>query len=462
MTLRVEECRKSEGRAVMARIGLRKRRNTHPERRQTSARSFVTRELEKPLKEGKQMRAETACAPSNRNVNWNTIHWQIVNRNVKRLQARIVKATQAGRWGKVKALQHLLTHSYSGKALAVRRVTENRGKKTAGVDRVTWNTPAKKSKAVRELKQYGYRAQPLRRVYIPKKNGKLRALGIPTMLDRAMQALYLQALEPVAETQADPNSYGFRRERSTADAIDQCFKIFSRRKGDIRACFDQISHAWLLAHTPMDKAILRKWLEAGYIEKQAFHQTKAGTPQGGIISPVLANLALDGLEKELHNRFRNKGNQPSTGVNYVRYADDFIITVRSPEKLDEIRRFTESFLAERDLQLSPEKTKLTHITAGFDFLGQNVRRYNGKLIIQPAQKNIKAFMDKVRTTIKVNYSITAGELIQRLNPIIRGWANHHRHVCSKEIYRKTDYFIFKALWTWAKRRHPNKNRVVAQ
>jgi len=291
-------------------------------------------------------------------------------------------------------------------------------------------------------------------------------LGIPTMSDRAMQALYLLALEPVTETQADPNSYGFRRERSTADALAQCFNIFSRRKsspewvleGDIRACFDQISHAWLLAHAPMDRAILKKWLEAGYIEKQAFHPTEAGTPQGGIISPVLANLALDELEKELHKRFRHKDNsKPSTGVNYVRYADDFIITARNPQKLEEIRSFTESFLAERGLQLSAEKTKLTHITAGFDFLGQNVRRYNGKLIIKPANKNIKAFLDKVRATINTNPSVAAGELIQRLNPIIRGWANYHQHVCSKEIYQKVDYLIFKALWSWARRRHPNKN-----
>jgi len=282
-----------------------------------------------------------------------------------------------------------------------------------------------------------------------------------------MQALYLLALEPVAETQADPNSYGFRRERSTADAIEQCFKIFSRRKvspewvleGDIRACFDRISQEWLMTHIPMDKTILAQWLKAGYVEKQAFHATTAGTPQGGIISPVLANLTLDGLEKEIYARFRHKDrSKPSTGVNLVRYADDFIISGRSRETLAEVRTFVESFLAERGLELSAEKTVLTHIDEGFDFLGQNVRRFNGKLIIQPSKQNRKVYLDKIRAILKAKPTITAGQLIQQLNPIIRGWANYHSHVCSTHTYHYTDHTLFKSLWRWARRRHPkNKN-----
>ena len=414
------------------------------------------------------MEAEIACAPSHEPGDWNAIDWQAVNRNVKRLQARIVKATQEGRWGKVKALQRLLTRSYSGRVLAVRRVTENRGKRTPGVDKAVWKRPGRKGKAVGELKHRGYRAQPLRRVYIPKRNGKLRPLGIPTMRDRAMQALHLMALEPVAETLADPNSYGFRRERSTRDAMQQCFKIFSRRKvspewvleGDIRACFDQISHKWLMEHVPMEKAVLKQWLEAGYIEQDTFHKTEAGTPQGGIISPVLANLALDGLEGELHKRFRHRDtSKPSTCVNYVRYADDFIISARDPQQLEAIREFVAGFLAERGLELSPEKTNVTHIDEGFNFLGQNVRRYRGKLIIKPSRKNQKAYLDKVRAAIKGNPSLSAGQLIQLLNPIIRGWANHHRHVCSKAVYRKADFHIFKTLWVWARRRHPKSKNA---
>src|SRR6266566_2337617 len=225
-------------------------------------------------------------------TDWHAIDWRAVNTNVRRLQARIVKATKEKRWGKVKALQRLLTHSFSGKALAVRRVTENQGKNTPGVDKITWNTPQKKINAVYSLRQRGYHPQPLRRIYIPKKNGKKRPLGIPVMKCRAMQALYLLALEPVAETTADPNSYGFRPQRSTADAIEQCFTALGKARspqwileGDIKGCFDAISHAWLLAHIPMDKTMLKKWLKAGYMEKHVLYPTEEGTPQGGIITP---------------------------------------------------------------------------------------------------------------------------------------------------------------------------------
>jgi len=236
--------------------------------------------------------AHTAGAPADGTMDWHSIDWDQAQRIVRRLQARIVQATQAGRWGKVRALQRLLTHSYSGKVLAVRRVTENQGKRTPGVDHVTWETPAKKMAAVQGLRQRGYRPQPLRRVYIAKSNGKRRGLGIPTMKDRAMQALYLLALDPIAEVTADPNSYGFRQERSPADAMQQCFVVLSHTdsaqwvlEGDIRTCFDAISHEWLEAHIPMDKAILHAWLKAGYLDKRVLHPTEQGAPQGGIATP---------------------------------------------------------------------------------------------------------------------------------------------------------------------------------
>ena len=261
---------------------------------------------------------------------WHQINWRRAERNVRRLQARIAQATQAGKWGKVKALQRLLTHSLSGKALAVRRVTENTGKRTPGVDRQTWKTPEQKAEAIHTLRQRGYHPQPSRRVYIPKSHGKQRPLGILTMHDRAMQALYLLALDPVAEATADPNSYGFRKARSTADALEACFIALCQPnraqwilEGDIRSCFDQISHPWLLAHIPVDKSMLRKWLKAGYLENYQFHATEEGTPQGGIISPVAANMTLDGLERLLASRFSKTSRAGKRAkVNLVRYADD--------------------------------------------------------------------------------------------------------------------------------------------
>jgi len=397
-------------------------------------------------------------------LDWHAIDWRKVHTVVRRLQARIMKAVQAGRWGKVKALQHLLTHSFSGKVLAVRRVTENSGKRTSGVDGVLWDTPSAKAKAVRTLKRRGYRPLPLRRVYIEKSNGKQRPLGIPTMADRAMQALHLLALDPVAETTADQYSYGFRQGRSAADAIEHCFTALAKRaspswilEGDIKSCFDRISHEWLVAHVPMDKAILRKWLTAGFIDRNVFFPTDTGTPQGGICSPVLANLTLDGLQGMLKTAFPRKKAEPNPMVHLVRYADDFIITGSSKELLEEkVRPLVEAFLAERGLELSPEKTTITHIDEGFDFLGQTVRKYRGKLLIMPSKESVKNFLTKVREIIKANKQTSAGELIAYLNPMIRGWANYHRHVVSSKTFAKVDAEIFKALWRWARRRHPGK------
>ena len=334
----------------------------------------------------------STCAPSGEPLNFSQIDWQKCERFVNRLQARIVKSIQAGRRGRVKALQRLLTHSFYGRALAVRRVTENKGKRTPGVDGAIWSTPASKSKAIHSLRRRGYQPLPLRRVYIPKANGKLRPLGIPTMKDRAMQALYLLALLPIAETKADPNSYGFRPKRSTADAIEQCFLALAKEtspewalEGDIKGCFDHISHDWMLAHIPMDAVILKKWLKAGYVDNRTLFPTSAGTPQGGIISPTLANLTLDGLERLLKDRFpvrqiRKARHNPK--VHLVRYADDFIITGAEKNVLEnEVKPLVEQFLRDRGLQLSQEKTCITNIADGFDFLGQNLRKYGGKLLI---------------------------------------------------------------------------------
>jgi RNA-directed DNA polymerase len=314
---------------------------------------------------------QTVGAISSEAAEWFAIDWPSVYRNVRRLQVRIVKAMKENRWNKVKALQRLLTHSYSGKVLAVRRVTENNGKRTPGVDRIIWKTPEDKTKAVHNLRRREYQPQPLRRVYIPKKSDRnaKRPLGIPTMLDRSQQALHLLALDPVVETTADKNSYGFRQQRSCADAIAQCFITLAPApgtqwilEGDIKACFDKISHDWLLANVPMDRTILQKWLKSGYMDKHVLHETTEGTPQGGIISPALANCALDGLERLLQEKFPQQKRFKSLGgktasVNFIRYADDFVITSKSKEILEgEVKPLVEQFLQKRGLELSPKNT----------------------------------------------------------------------------------------------------------
>lgn len=408
-----------------------------------------------------------ACAPSHHDVDWHSIDWAQCQRQVKRLQARILKAQQAKKAGKVKALPWLLTHSFSAKALAVRRVTENKGKNTAGIDGQTWLTPEAKAQAIGLLQHHAYRARPLKRIYIPKAKGK-RPLSIPCMIDRAMQSLHLLALQPLAEAQADPNSYGFRPERSPADAIAQCFLSLSKRtsapwilEGDIRACFDRASHTWMLEHIPMDKVILTKWLKAGFIEGRLRYPTDAGLAQGSPISPTIMNMVLDGLETLLKSKLKYyevDGKKQKSKLNVIRFADDFCVTGFSKDFLDkEVKPLIETFLKPRGLELSQEKTRISHINDGFDFLGQHFRKFKGKLIVQPSQKNLQAFLNKLRLCIKHHRTANQARLINALNPLILGWANYHRHIAAKKTLAKVDNHLWNWLWRWAKRRHPNKS-----
>lgn len=415
------------------------------------------------------------CASPGIATCWEAIDWQKALAYVKKLQVRIVKAQKEGHYSKVKSLQWLLTHSFYAKALAVKRVTSNQGKRTSGVDHELWLTPQAKFNAISKLNRRGYRPQPLRRHYIPKKNGKMRPLGIPTMTDRAMQTLYKFSLEPIAETYADPNSYGFRIGRSTHDAIEQCFTDLNKGKspewileGDIKGCFDHISHEWLLENIPMDTQILEKWLKCGYVETRKLFPTDEGAPQGGTISPTLMNMTLDGLERLLQERLPTRqkvnGRTHFNKLNFVRYADDFIITGESPEFLrDKVLPIVKEFLTERGIQLSEEKTVITHIEDGFDFLGKNIRKYNGKLLIKPSKTSVKSFLEKVRSIIKGNKSTKQETLIRKLNPVIRGWVNNQRYVVSSKVFSRVDYEIYKCLWQWAKRRHKKKShKWIAQ
>ncbi len=404
-------------------------------------------------------------APSGGVESWSDIDWPSTYKTVERLQARIAKAVREERWGKVRSLQRILVHSLPAKRLAVRRVTTNQGKRTPGIDGVLWNTSRQKMQAVDELKRRGYQPQPLRRIHIPKRNGGKRPLSIPCMHDRAMQALHLLALEPVAEQRADPNSYGFRKARSIQDAHVRCHMVLAKGNAavwvldaDIEACFDQISHQWLLDHIPMDRSLLRKWLKAGYFEGEMFHPTEQGTPQGGILSPTLANMTLDGLEAHVLSVVpRPEWKEPAAKVHVIRYADDLVATARTRELLEEhvIPAIT-AFLKERGLRLSEKKSQIVHIDDGFDFLGANVRKYNGKLLMRPMRANVKDLIQRTRTLIRRNFGTKTENLLHQLNRTLRGWAHQFRHLVASKTFNYLDHCIFKQLWRWARRRHNNK------
>ena len=410
-------------------------------------------------------------------INWEVVDIKIIARSVKMLQNRIVKAKIAGRNRMVKKLQSLLVKSQTARILAVKRVSENKGKNTAGVDRELLDTNVKKSKYVDDLKinLNDYKAMPLKRIEIPKKNGKVRPLGIPTMFDRCIQALYKLALEPIAEVTADKNSYGFRPKRSTQDAMKQIWLRTCKQDGrewileaDIKGCFDNISHQWLYDNIPLDNRLLKQWLKSGFIKNDTLFPTEAGTPQGGIISPILANIVLDGIEaivqshNKIHTKSKNKVvlNYTYLRFNFVRYADDFVVIGENPKLLRLLQREIEEFLSMRGLELSKEKTHITHIRDGFDFLGFNFRKYpNDKVIVKPTKDGIKSFKLKVKEIFKEYRSSSLELLIDKLNPVIRGWGYYYRFVNSKVIFSELDKYIWYKSFNWLKRLHQRRETV---
>lgn len=405
---------------------------------------------------------------------WDSIDWMQIQNNVNRLQSRIAKATVKGDKNKVKRLQYLLTHSFSAKAYAVKKVTSNKGKNTSGLDKKLWSTSASKMKAVSMLNDKHYKAKPLKRVYIAKKGkNKKRPLGIPTMYDRAMQTLYALALEPIAETTGDNISFGFRRGRSAKDACEQIFCVLARKcsptwiiEGDIKGCFDNINHSWLQKNIPMDKRIMKQFLKSGFIYGGKLFPTDTGSPQGGAISSLYANMTLDGLEKVIQDKYHrnSKGNienhyRAKTKVNLVRYADDFIITAKTKEVAEELKVIVSQFLETRGLMLSEEKTKITHIDEGFDFLGWTFRKFKDKLIVKPSKSSIKSLIRKCSTIIlKEGKASTQSDIIRRLNQVIRGWTNYHRHTVASQAFSNINNTLYYLLHHWAKHRHPNKNK----
>ncbi len=407
------------------------------------------------------------CATPRTCGQWQNMDFQTAERCVKKLQMRIAKAAKEQKWGKVKALQWTLTHSFYGKALAVKQVTENKDKRISGVDHERWESQESKYQAIRKLSRRGYRAQPLRKVYRKEGNDKRRSLLTPTMTDRAMQTLHRFALEPVAEATADLHSYGFRPQRCAQDAVERCFQTLSKKrspvwilKGRINGSWDDASCHWIGNHIPMDKRVLHQFLKQGSAGREKWFFPEGGTARDGSIFATIGNMALDGLEPMLRKHFKPcwiHGKSFYPAVNYTRYGNDFIITGATPELLvEEVIPIVRRFLKTRGLTLSEEKTCITHVDDGCDFLGCNIRKYSGKLLIKPAKAEVMRFLAKIRGIIRQNRSITQKDLILKLNPVIREWVAAHRFQVSSTSFHYADAQIFHALWRWAKRRHHNK------
>jgi RNA-directed DNA polymerase len=409
---------------------------------------------------------------------WNTIDWNKAEETVNNLQSRIASAATNRNWKKVSKLSRLLTRSFFAKVLAVRKVTGNKGSRTPGVDGIIWFSSSDKMRAALQLMNKGYRAKPLTRKYIRKKNGKLRPLSIPTMYDRAMQTLHALALGPVESATGDKTSFGFKPYRSTKDAYAYLHTCLSKGiapewivEGDIKSCFDEINHDWILDNTPMNKRILKEFLKSGFVENYRLFPTDKGTPQGGTISPIIANIVLNGLENALGKKFYSrkdgtidKPHQNKHKVNYVRFADDFVITADSLETANEIIDVVKTFLEPRGLKLSEEKTLVTSIYEGFSFLGWNFRKYNGKLLPKPSKESQQEVVRKISEVIHKAKAWDQDRLIRVLNPIIRGWAQYHNHAVSSDVFSKLGDIVYNMLVPWAKRRHPEKgvNWIMAK
>lgn len=388
---------------------------------------------------------------------WFDINWQTIRQRVSNLRQRIFRATQNGQWNKVRSLMKLMLRSYANLLSSVHKVTiENKGKRTPGVDNRLALTARARMKLARDmLKLKAWKVQPAVRLYIPKAGGKQRPLGILTIKNRVAQAIVKNALEPSWEARFETHSYGFRPGRSAHDAIEQCFNRLNKTKkdrwvldADIRGAFDNISHNFILEKLGLvpGRKLIKEWLKAGYVEDEVLHDTTSGTQQGGVISPLLANVALDGMQSLLGQR-----------SGFIRYADDFVVTARSREELESIMPTLRDWLAVRGLEMNGEKTKIVSIEDGFDFLGFNIKHYRGKCLIKPQKEKVLTLVRTISEWLKKHPSDETIGVIIHLNRILRGWSQYYKFAVSSQAFKYAASQIWAKIWKWCRRRHPKKN-----
>jgi len=416
--------------------------------------------------------------PEGRTPGWHAVGWRAAEENVRRLRQRIFTASQAGDLKRVRNLQKLMLRSRSNTLVSVRRVTEvNAGRKTAGIDGKVVLTPQAKVDLAYWVQHRArpWTARPVKRVYIPKQGatGKRRPLGIPVIADRALQACVASALEPEWEARFEPRSYGFRPGRGCHDAIEAIYQAGKGRNGasprrmwvldaDLAAAFDRIDHGHLLGQLGTFPAgeLIAGWLKAGVVENGRFAPTGEGTPQGGVVSPALLNVALHGMEHVAGVRYQRTGSDAAFAVTgspvLIRYADDLVALCHSRHEAQQVRARLASWLAPRGLAFNEDKTRIVTLDEGFDFLGFNVRRYHGKLLIKPAKAAARRIRERLRTELRSLRGTNAAAVIARLNPIIRGWAAYYRTAVSSETFAALDHYLWKLTYKWARHSHPNK------
>jgi len=397
----------------------------------------------------------------NNYISWEFIDWKHVNYRVEKLQKRIAQSAEDRNWNKLRHLQKMLMNSFYARLLAVHRVTSKKSKRTPGLDGKFWFTDEEKFEAVERLKlEYkNYHFSPFMRIYVLKENDKTktRPLSIPIIFDRAMQSLYLLAIDPVVEYITDKHAYGFRKNRSAQDAIKDIrynFRLMTTNqwvlKADIHGCFDHISHNYLIEFCPFDKQLITNLLKCGYIYKNKYYPTEEGIPQGGVLSPVLSNLCLSNFEKIIEFKFNNS-------VKIVRFVDDYLISGTTKEQLEEILKILKLYLAKRNLTLSDEKTKIKHITQGVDFIGWNIKKINHQIIILPTYKNYLEMIERITERIKQGNNWSKEKLIKNLNDLITGWGLYHNYGCAPHVYNELDNIIYNLLLNWCKNRHLNES-----